>query len=101
MKKEEEKRLKEIKDKNEKINEELSNYEDLIRKTVNEINLLQNSSAKESETINKEITILYDKIRTLEIIQRDLKNEQERKKFQFEYELNKITTELVISEEKL
>jgi len=101
LKKEEEKRLFEIKNKNDKTNDELSNYEDLIRKTINEINILQISSLKESDSINKEITTLYDKIRILEILQRDVKNEQERKKFQFEYELNKLTTEFTISEEKL
>lgn len=101
LKAEEEKRLNDIKGKNENINNQLSKYEDLIRKTMNDINLLQNSSARETESINKDITVLYEKIRILEFTQRDLKSEQDKIKFQFEFEINKLNSELVTSEEKL
>lgn len=101
LKSEEEKRLKEIKEKNEFINNQLAKYEELIKKTVNDINLMQNTSAKETETINKEFSVLYEKIRTLEFTQRDLKSEQDKIKFQFEFEINKLNSELVTSEEKL
>jgi len=101
LKAEEEKRLRDIKERNENINSELAKYEELIKKTMNDINLLQNSSAKETETINKEINALYEKTRTLEFTQRDLKNEQDKIKFQFEFEINKLNSELITSEEKL
>jgi len=101
LKKDEEKRLRLIKEKDENINIKLSKIEELIRKTFNEINLLQNTSAKETETINKEILNLYEKIKSLEFLQRDLKSEQDKMKFQFEYELNKKLQEQLTSEEKL
>lgn len=72
-----------------------------MKKIVNEIIIVQNHSIKESETINKEISQLLEKIRNLELNQRDLKNEQDKMKFQFEYELIKINSELKSSEEKL
>lgn len=101
LKKDEEKRLRSIKEKNENINMKLVKHEELIRKIVNEINQLQNTSTKETETINKEILNLYEKIKGLEFLQRDLKSEQDKMKFQFEYELNKKLQEQLTSEEKL
>lgn len=73
----------------------------MIKKTFNEIGLIQNSSSKETEGINKEITGLLEKIRILELTQRDCKNEHDKIKYQFEYEMNKINSELKSSEEKL
>ena len=73
----------------------------MIKKTYNEIGLIQNSSSKEMEGINKEISGLLEKIRILELTQRDYKNEHDKIKYQFEYEMNKINSELKSSEEKL
>lgn len=76
-------------------------YDELVKKIMNETVVIQNHAAKETEIINKEISHLLEKIRSLELTQRDLKNEQDKMRFQFEYELNKKTSELKSSEEKL
>jgi hypothetical protein len=67
----------------------------------NELKFIQNSFTKESESISKEIETFAEKIKILENINRDLKTEQEKMKFSYEYEISKLTSDLKHSEEKL
>lgn len=75
--------------------------DDHTRKVNNDIKLIQTYFNKEVENISKEITIYQEKIRGLEIDQRDFNNVQETLKFELEYELSKANNELKYSEERL
>lgn len=101
LKKEEETKINEIKERNENINTEHLMYEENTKKIYNDMVNIKENSQKEQESINKEITGHHEKIRNLELKQRDLKIEQDKIKFQFEYEVNKVQTELKQSEERL
>ena len=101
LKKEEEIKLNEVKKKNEKINNDYAMYEENTKKIYSDIVNISANSVKEQDLINKEITSHFEKIKNLELKQRDLKIEQDKIKFQFEYEVNKVQNELKFSQERL
>jgi hypothetical protein len=76
-------------------------YDENTKKIYYDITNISTNSVKEQDLINKEITSHFEKIRNLELKQRDLKIEQDKIKFQFEYEVNKVQNELKGSEERL
>jgi hypothetical protein len=66
-----------------------------------DIKVTQSTFTREGENINKEINQFMDKIKGLENNQRELKNEQEKLKFKYEYEVSKLGIELNMSNDKM
>ena len=89
----------------ENILEEIINHnktiDENIIKITNEITLHENAYLKESEAMNKEKESYTEKIKTLETAYKEIKNNYERMKIQYDFEINKISTDLKNSEDKM
>lgn len=79
---------------------ELYKADEIFKKIGNDTKLVQNTYVKDIEIIQKEIANYSDKIKALESNQKDIKNDHEKIKFQYEYEISKVTNDLKHSEEK-
>ena len=93
------------KKKTEMMLEEMINQNKLIdenfTKIANEMTLHENAFKKESEAVNKEIETYTEKIKSLETAYKEIKNNYERMKIQYDFEINKINSDLKNSEDKM
>lgn len=101
MKAEEINRVEDINQLNFDLNTQLKQLEESIRKINNEQNLLNVSSNVRSENLNKEINTYKDINKNLETELKEIKQTQENTKFNYEFQINKLNSELKSVDEKL
>jgi hypothetical protein len=101
LRREDEDKNKEQHKKLEDMAVDITRKDEILKKLNNEILLYQNSYLKDFNSMNEEMEVVIEKIKQLELVQKEYKSEGDKIRLNHEFELLKLQQDLKGSEDRL